>query len=109
MKITDKCKEDFEKYLTDSGMLLSITGYDDFRLFHKLPMSVRYIIINDFFYLKGVIIDNRVVSSEYSQCVIHVYGSSFLDSGFFGTELEVRDYAINTCNKYYNKVDGEFG
>ena len=107
MKLTGKCKDDFEKYLNklrkhdterkfaDVEMILESQGY----YFEDIPQSMQYGVYVDFFDSLGIDID--VFKSKF---ILKFYNTvNGLESYPFKTRQEARTKAIEKANELYNK------
>ena len=102
MTLTDKCKQDFEKWL-----IHEFTAHQYLRdwLFHKLPFSMQYGVYVDFFDSKGIIISLGYAyffDEEMFSWVITI-GLDEVYSGDEDERHEAREEAIKQANEIYNK------
>ena len=128
MKLTDKCKQDFEKWflLSDYREQFSegvkiIVGHSILGTFYCLPLSMQYGVLVDFYsekYLK-ITIQYHPQLNQYSFNIIqaanldnikptthsiyHIHYNGHCDSVYYDTEKETREQAIIKANEIYNE------
>ena len=105
MKLTGKCKEDFEKWLRD--LKFNDDSYDNLDALTQLnwidfPQSMQYGVYVDFFDSVGVFIDNSLNhTAGFNISLIKSNGDYIV----FDTEItrtEARKKAIEKANELYN-------
>ena len=121
MKLTEKCKEDFEKWLErplkedeHEGQCTWI-GEEEATLyniwtteyFYQLPFSMKYGVYVDFFDSVGIYIKDRKISNiKRFMCIIEDekgrHLNNYIEQGFLKTRKEVRTEAIENANEIYN-------
>ena len=108
MKLTGKCKEDFEKwfYIND-GIKQSMAQFSDLTLyaFLQLPQSMQYGVYVDFFdsvdiYITDAYLDNLFKNRYYYE-VAALDGETIIEARS-EVRIEVRIEAIKQANKIYN-------
>ena len=112
MKLTDKTKQDFEKWYREQtpemGHWYSIIN------FNNLPDSMKYGVYQDFFESKNMILDIQPICDYNSDGYIRVIeyicnvieiGEKFIDRDIEGFELlkDARKFIINMANEIYNE------
>ncbi len=109
MKLTGKCKEDFEKWFQEK----SESHYRLVEWFEALDFNMQYGVYVDFFDIKGVITDiqpfinydsNKYTDIDLFSVNITVLNEVMEDT-FFGeykTRKEARTAAIEKANELYN-------
>ena len=117
MKLTDKCKKDFEKWLLNEWMFKDERRYNP-DIFNQLPFSMQYGVYVDFFDSVGMFI-----SIEPMHSITHNEDCVIVDTSYYGVinyELEnikksawhlhpsyfrkkIRKQAILVANEIYNE------
>lgn len=95
MKLTGKCKEEFEKWYVD------VYGYDLNTLFYNLKPSMQWGVYQDYF--DSVEVDVDIVTHRPN---VEFYFVLFIDNedfGDFNTRQEARDKAIEKANEIRNE------
>jgi hypothetical protein len=94
MKLTGKCKEDFEKWLK---LKPKRYGYDP--VFNWLQTEMQYGVYVDFFDSVGtrIILSTHWEDKEYFQVDIHNFSEYYIN-----TRPEARTLAIEKANQIYN-------
>jgi hypothetical protein len=99
MKLTGKCKEDFEKWYFDNDKNV----YIDLKSFYSLDESMQYGVYVDFFDSVGVHVEVKVKSSfQKFNYGIHDKNEWIVSSAFIKTRQEARTAAIEKANELYN-------
>ena len=106
MELTGKCKEEFKKWLNvnykDCGVVPhSIDVYwSVFDLFYKLPKSMQYGLLEDYF--DSVLI--RISINQHNGAYWYDIQSPFFEFGKVKTRTESRTAAIEKANELRNEV-----
>ena len=113
MELTGKCKEEFKKWLNVNYKDCGVVRYSKdvnwsvFDLFYKLPKSMRYGLLEDYFDSVGIkIFIEPSVNSEWyiyllpSNCV----GSYEIDYNRFTSRPKARDLAVKKGDELRNEV-----
>lgn len=108
MEVTKKCKETFEKYLTKESILEDNHRFNP-GIFNRLPESMKYGVLVDFFDSVGIYItegSGRFMSerAHYFYWVIKVKGEKgqHEEMDINTTRKEARENSIEKANKLYN-------
>lgn len=119
MKLTNKCKEDFEKWLImNQNSQIEQDKYDcsranlgEMKIFNQLPNSMKYGVLVDFFDSVGIYIsDNHEEFTDHDKS-----GLSVIVKNYFAwvnellipnlkTRNQARIKAIEQANKIYNET-----
>jgi hypothetical protein len=98
MKLTGKCKEDFEKWYNSKEELYKYG-------FHLLPPSMQYGVYVDFF--DSVDIELWIKPTAYTYYDFYISKKSedltILEGCGYETRTEARTEAIRQANKFYNQ------
>tara|TARA_R110000803_G_scaffold76454_2_gene141093 strand:+ start:1136 stop:1474 length:339 start_codon:yes stop_codon:yes gene_type:complete len=111
MKLTGKCKEEFEKWYKNTNIWVN---HLDTQEFLSLPQSLQYGVYVDFFDSVGIYISmmashSHAVDSRFHGFDICVEGDGFcydIDMGY-KTRPEARTKAIEKANEIYNNNKNE--
>jgi len=98
MKLTGKCKKDFEKWyqLTD----FKCKTQPDIIWFYRLSKSMQYGVYVDFF--DSVEIDICIYFGDVGGYEVHIYSKGYKNIGTFKKRQEARIKAIEKANEIYN-------
>jgi hypothetical protein len=101
MKLTGKCKEDFEKWLYGCGRGIIRYSYKGFR---ELEPSMQYGVYEDFFDSVNLFIEVIVVDvNDFSFQIFKKESAKVLSVGsVFNIKSEARTAAIEKANEIYN-------
>ena len=111
MKLTGKCKEDFEKWLNSSEKYIRINpilnveiDLNNIYIFGLLTTSMQYGVLVDFFDSVGVYIqiETRLFDNEHP--VYIYYKRNYTRVGRYKKRPEARTLAIEQANEIYNKI-----
>jgi len=125
MKLSGKAKEDFETWVCDRDN--TATNEYDFKLdefgwlmfyssyWHKLPESMQYGVLVDWFDSVGIILDVQPVLDYNNNCytkvrhwMVTVFQLGIIDEDFNSNKYETRPQArlkaIEKANEIYNKL-----
>jgi hypothetical protein len=117
MKLTGKCKEDFEEWVGNQPYSIShdvgerqmnIVPLAD--MIEQLPKSMQYGVLVDFFDSVGVEIDIDIDSKfryEVAEINFYIYTELQTYDGYdnhYSTRQEARTKAIEKANEIYNKT-----
>ena len=98
MKLTGKCKEDFEnwyrKQTPEMGYWYSILN------FNNLPFSMKYGVYVDFFDSVGLIVEAQRCLNGYKYYVTST--PKYFQAFEYKTRQEAREKAIEKANEIYN-------
>ena len=106
MKLTGKCKEDFEKWFKDKYAGVHIMGMGYWGRFYSLPFSMQYGVYVDFFDIFGTTISvfEEMIDGRYFDFIISEANGNFHQNDvYYRTRQEAREQAIEKANKIYNK------
>jgi hypothetical protein len=107
MKLTGKCKEDFENFvILNTFKERSKKGYiiADFKDdFNELPESMKYGVYVDFFDSVGLFIEIANDNQDIKTFWVDINLDSADDDVELDTRPEARILAIETANKTYNE------
>ena len=115
MKLTGKCKEDFEKWVISNKINQEILevdsidfygSYDLYDLLDKLPLSCKFGVYVDFFDSVGIriLIDMDFENEVYDKFVLYIEYKKhcFCNYGMnFKTRPEARTEAVKMANEIY--------
>lgn len=111
MKLTGKCKEDFEKWLLRGDYhdliidALNLTVANSItKSFHELPDSMKYGVYVDWFDSVGINVLMFTQDSENFYTNLLKKGRYLIRVGGFKTRPEARTAAINKANSLYNGI-----
>jgi len=107
MKLTGKCKTDFEKWFIDKydsdkvhETIMLITE------FYNLPQSMQFGVLVEFFDSVGIYVNDQygyIVKTTYSFKIVNKKTETILNyKSEFKTRQEARQKAILKANKIYN-------
>ena len=105
MKLTEKCKEDFEKWylifiMSKKGRTnLMYSTYIEW--FYQLPQSMQYGVYVDFFDSVGIRLE--CIYDSYSSNEWYVGINCISQKGSFKLRTDARTEAITKANEIYNK------
>jgi hypothetical protein len=114
MKLTGKCKEDFEKWFSNeyvskpnvyNNCFDLISGENILEPFYKLPKSMQYGVYVDFFDSVDIDIDTKFcgyLKYDYSIKDKISHGLLFTEYDWSTTRQEARTKAIEKANEIYN-------
>jgi hypothetical protein len=94
MKLTGKCKEDFEKWYFDNDKNV----YIDLKSFYSLDESMQYGVYVDFFDSVGIDIDIFKTPEGKYLSAVEMEGNDNIHN----TRQEARTAAIEKANELYN-------
>ena len=97
MKLTDKCKVDFEKWYEPIGNINAIRCYT----FYELPNSMQYGVYVDYF--DSVDIDTEIVKTLMGKFYILI-NDDRLNDDKFESRPEARTQVIEKANEIYNTL-----
>jgi len=108
MKLTGKCKEDFEKWLLCGDGKINFEKYysdrdgsnDPYTWFMELPKSMQYGVYEDFFDSVDILIE--IMPSE-SKSFYWIINDNQMNSGETDTRPQARLESIKEVNKIYNE------
>ena len=103
MKLTGKCKEDFEKWLLYCGVYGEYEYHLDEDLvshFENLKTSMKYGVYVDFFDS----VDIRISMNQHNKDFWVDIQKTFFESDMLLTRVEARIVAIEKANEIYNKI-----
>lgn len=119
MKLTGKCKEDFERWLSnrwmDEGLIMPFITHphllvDVSKIFNDLPDSMKWGVYQDYFDSVGIEVNAErgydLVYSVYNdsyEWFVDLYESDASQVGFTKTRPEARTKAIEKANEIRNK------
>lgn len=102
MKLTGKCKEEFEKWLSEHWVKFESDGagfYMEYKeMFYQTPFSMQYGIYVDFFDSVGVEVVCFLMNGEYNWFI-----EGDIEDNFTKTRHEARTKAIEKANEIYNE------
>ena len=107
MKLTGKCKEEFEKWLLYCGVYGEYEYHLDEDLvshFENLKTSMKYGVYVDFFDSVGIYvqIETRLFDNEHPVYIYHK--RNYTRVGRYKKRPEARTTAIEKANEIYNKI-----
>ena len=105
MKLTNKCKQDFEKWIIDTNLMPHVPVNAKFALFYAMPLSFEYGVYVDFFDSVGIFCEDRRYTDVNMAWVIKYPNLDGIQDRFDGltkTRQEARTKAIEKANEIYN-------
>lgn len=107
MKLTDKCKQDFEKWFIDNYVSNHCNGMGaiDIKTFDKIPKSMQYGVLVDFFDSVGIYNDAYHIENAF-RYMIDVKDDTYMSKDY-KTRPEAREQAIIKANEIYNNSNNK--
>jgi hypothetical protein len=104
MKLTGKCKEDFEKWLEEKYEDIKVSMshqlmFSPYHHFHLLPQSMQYGVYVDFFDSVGGVLIHSIKPLRSGEWECLVNGRAVIGE----TRQEARVKAIEKANEIYNE------
>ena len=107
MKLTGKCKSDFEKWLEKTHQVLITDECLNHLFFDELTDSMQYGVYVDFFDSVGIFCEDRRYTDVNMAWVVKYPNFDGIQDRFDGltkTRQEARTKAIEKANEIYNKL-----
>ena len=108
MKLTDKCKVDFEKWQKDEDWFENSSMFDidytNLELFNELPNSLKYGVYVDFFDSVGIVISIGFYKGVGNVKPYYQWDIEDIFSEDIETRKETRKEAIEKANEIRNKT-----
>jgi len=103
MKLTDKCKTDFEKWYFNFKYHKNGLHKTNVAYFKTLPLSMQYGVYVDFF--DSVDIDICIYFGDGGGYEVNIYAKKYYALDRNTTRQEAREQAIEKANEIYNVLN----